>query len=79
MGNREFVYKNWLPTFLGSMQLYLSYYQLKPVTTTRYLVELMGNRGGFSKYFSCSFSIFTYLFTVVIIQQYTIIYHVFTR
>ena len=41
------VSKNWLPNFVGSTQ-YRSYYQPKTVTTTRYLVELMGNSGGFT-------------------------------
>ena len=41
MGNRRGVSKNWLPAFLGSTQLYLSYYQPKTITSTRYLVELI--------------------------------------
>ena len=48
MGNRSVVSKNWLPTFLGSTKLYLSYFHPKTITTTRYLVELMGYSGGFS-------------------------------
>ena len=54
MGNRG-VSKNLLFTFLGSTQFYLHYYQLKLVTTTRYLVEL-GNYAFFfvfQLYFLC--------------------------
>ena len=60
------VSKNWLPNFLGSTQ-YRSYYQPETVTTTRYLVELMGNSEGFTWYISCNSSVFT-LLPVVITQ-----------
>ena len=72
MVDRGGVSKNWFPTFQKSTQFYQSYYEPKPVTTTQYLVELMGNSGSFSYYFSCSFSVFTYLFTS---GNYPIIYY----
>ena len=49
MGNRRGVAMNWLPTFLvGTTEFNLSSYQPKTVPTTLYLVELMGDSGGFS-------------------------------